>query len=1063
MRARAMATLLATLLPMAAWAQPQDAGAGTSKASVVVLDRVVTLRVGQRGRADRTEVVRVELRDDAAVAAFGQLLFPYLPEHERVTLRRLVVVKADGRRVDLSDTKVDDLTNSGGDQAPDARARHVAVPGIVPGDTLEYEITTATVKPLVENHLWTEQSFTRHTVVVHEQFEVRAPADVALLVQARSGLDAQLVQRVEGNERVWRWEHAVPELAVPDLSRPGALEAALRQPPDVIVSTLTTWDAIGEWFAQLVSRRSSVTDAVRAQARALTGGIASDRDRLDALAAFVGEKVRYLSLPLGSRRYEPRPAAEVLTSLYGDCKDKHTLLASLGAAIGLDIRPVLIHSSRDLVDEAPSVIQFDHVVSLAHLADGSEVWVDTTAAVYPAGVLPPPLRGRPALVIDAAPASRGRTATRRVETPEDTGVANESEIRYSGTLAPSGLITGTVAQTFRGDPAFALRLAVRQAGVQLFETVSRQMATDGRSDALAATEGSYNVRGTADRSAPMEVSYAGTKQIKPESMRKAWTFSPPVPPFRFELVRSADGAPARTNAIVLGTPARTRIRAAYEMPEGTSATAPAGVSLSNAFAEYMSRYRVDGRTVHVERDVMTRAFRVPVDQFPQYEAFIKAVHEDSRQTFAMTALPKDLSQPAVTTDDLNSAGADAIDAGDYARAEQLLRRAVEMEPAHKWAWNNLGRALTGLQRYAEAGDAYRRQIEIAPADEYAFGNLARLHLLTGKVAEAETAIRQHLQVKPRDEWGWSTLGRILAQQGKHREAVDAFEQASAHAPASAPPLFLAAREHMFLGESDKALASIDRAVAIAPTALGYGNAANELAFIGAPASRIQRYATRALDLAEKALEAVTLEDAPEKWLAPTKAVAVAAEALGTLATSRGEPAQAEPWLLAAWRLFERTGSGGMLATVYEVSGRKEEARLLAAQLAEIDGEGSQAATLFTSLVTDAGQRADLTARAKAATQSARRRPFTLKGGGQARIVVSVAPDGKIDEVRFAGGDESMRATVQALIGQSLDLGAPAARPLRLIRHAEIACGATPPCELVLGPILPPGVDEWELR
>lgn len=191
------------------------------------------------------------------------------------------------------------------------------------------------------------------------------------------------------------------EPALPDSSSPGALEAALRQPPDIVISTLLTWDAIGEWFAQMVARRSD-SDAVRARARALTEGLAADRDRLAALAAFVGEKVRYLSLPLGSRRYEPRSAADVLITLYGDCKDKHTLLAALGAAVGIDIRPVLIHSSRDLLPDAPSVSQFDHVVSLARLTDGSDVWVDTTAAVYPA-VLPPSLRGRSALLVGTRP------------------------------------------------------------------------------------------------------------------------------------------------------------------------------------------------------------------------------------------------------------------------------------------------------------------------------------------------------------------------------------------------------------------------------------------------------------------------------------------------------------------------------------------------------------------------------------------------------------------------------------------------------------------------------------
>lgn len=77
--ARTFATLVAALLPVVAWGQPQRPTTDVSKASIVILDHVTSLHVGHRGRVERTEAVRVELRDDAAVTAFGQLMFPYLP------------------------------------------------------------------------------------------------------------------------------------------------------------------------------------------------------------------------------------------------------------------------------------------------------------------------------------------------------------------------------------------------------------------------------------------------------------------------------------------------------------------------------------------------------------------------------------------------------------------------------------------------------------------------------------------------------------------------------------------------------------------------------------------------------------------------------------------------------------------------------------------------------------------------------------------------------------------------------------------------------------------------
>ena len=49
----------------------------------------------------------------------------------------------------------------------------------------------------------------------------------------------------------------------------------------------------------------------------------------------MAKNFRYVSLSLGVGRYQPHAASDVLHNQYGDCKDKHTLLASLLEAEGL--------------------------------------------------------------------------------------------------------------------------------------------------------------------------------------------------------------------------------------------------------------------------------------------------------------------------------------------------------------------------------------------------------------------------------------------------------------------------------------------------------------------------------------------------------------------------------------------------------------------------------------------------------------------------------------------------------------------------------------------------------
>ena len=96
--------------------------------------------------------------------------------------------------------------------------------------------------------------------------------------------------------------------------------------------------------------------------------------------------IHYVGLDFGIGRYQPHPADDVLSNEYGDCKDKHTLLAALLKAAGIEAWPVLISSSRELDPATPSPAQFDHVITLVPL-DGKLLWMDSTEEIAPVGVL----------------------------------------------------------------------------------------------------------------------------------------------------------------------------------------------------------------------------------------------------------------------------------------------------------------------------------------------------------------------------------------------------------------------------------------------------------------------------------------------------------------------------------------------------------------------------------------------------------------------------------------------------------------------------------------------------
>src|SRR5262249_38279996 len=135
---------------------------------------------------------------------------------------------------------------------------------------------------------------------------------------------------------------------------------------------------------------------------------------------YVARNIRYVSLSFGVGRYQPHAATEVLAGSYGDCKDKHTLLAALLRAAGIPSYPVLIGSSRKLDQDVPSPAPFAHVVTAAEI-DSNCVKLDSTAESEPFDVLLEPLRDKTALL--GGEEASGGLKTTPAMSPENNSVA----------------------------------------------------------------------------------------------------------------------------------------------------------------------------------------------------------------------------------------------------------------------------------------------------------------------------------------------------------------------------------------------------------------------------------------------------------------------------------------------------------------------------------------------------------------------------------------------------------------------------------------------------------------
>ena len=144
-----------------------------------------------------------------------------------------------------------------------------------------------------------------------------------------------------------------------------------------------------------------------------------------------------------------------MVNQYGDCKDKHTLLAAMLASTGMRAYPVLMNSSRKLDADMPSPGQFDHVITAIPLGNET-LWADTTAEVAPAGLLAPSLRNKKALMIPTAGPAHLET------TPAVPPFLSTELVTINATIDDLGKISAHTRMVLRGDAEMYMRMMFRR-------------------------------------------------------------------------------------------------------------------------------------------------------------------------------------------------------------------------------------------------------------------------------------------------------------------------------------------------------------------------------------------------------------------------------------------------------------------------------------------------------------------------------------------------------------------------------------------------------------------------
>jgi len=912
-----------------------------SKEGYVIERWHTRIREENDGTGTSEREVEVTVLSEAGLKAFAVLTFPYTSANETIEFDYVRVRKPDGIVVKTPDYNIQDMPAEVTRSAPlysDIHEKHVAVKGLSVGDVLEYLVRVRVTKPEVPGQFWHEYYFGRDMIVKDERLEVNVPSKKYIKVVSPE-FKPEMTQ--EGTRRIYRWAHTNLEVKEKD---PDEIPRRIPPNPDVQITTFTSWEEVGRWYDSLQKDPLQVTAAIQAKADELTKGLKTADEKIHAIYNFVSLKYHYIGLDFGIGRYQPHAADDVLDNNYGDCKDKHTLLASLLKAEGIEAWPALIHATRKLDAEVPSPAQFNHVITVVPRG-GSFLWLDTTPEVAPYGLLLLRLRDKQALVIPT------HEPAKLVTTPADSPGPQRQEFSMQGKLSDDGTFTGHAEQIYEGDTEVLFRMVFRQVPEsQWREAVQRfSYAMNFGGDVS-----NVKVSPPDEIDKPLMLSY--------DYVRKNFgdwdnhhTF-PPLPPMGGEVTKDSKERKPQ-EPVLLGAVGKLNHRSRVELPLGYQATAPAKCHLVEPYAEYTASTEIEGQIMTTTRELVIKKSEVALSDWEGYRKFARAMGDDE---FAYIPLSGDTSVLATaemgkkdtakgegkekersdqekgeqaTAADLDQwfrDGLNALQQHDFRRAQELFEKVIAKDPSYKGAHFGLGYALLSRGNAAEGFEQFRKEEAVSPDDPRAYGVVAPYLMRAGRRDEAIEQWRKLLKIDPQNRTAASTLGELLYQEGKYAEAVDVLEAAVKNAPDSPSLLAQLGNAYLKTGQNEKAVARFHEAVEAKDDSMMLNNVAYTLAENKLNLDLAQQYAEKAVQKLDKQMQAAESSQGSratfhETGLHVTYELALTWDTLGWVYFQQGDVKRAESYVRPAWLLEEHDEVGEHLGEIYEKEGKPQQA------------------------------------------------------------------------------------------------------------------------------------------
>jgi transglutaminase-like putative cysteine protease len=516
----------------------------------------------------------------------------------------------------------------------DIRFKSADVPGSDPGGIVAYEYTKQ-IPMYAGSQSW---EFQNPIPTVKSVFEVDLPQGWQHRVLWRKYPSVEPVQVAPNH---FRWElDNIPgidldsvEMAPAEEALAGRMEVYLSS--DALPDGPQLWTRIGEWYTQLAAPQSEGPADIANESRALTSVNADFMERIQKVAAFMQQQIRYVGVEIGIGGYIPHSAEDIYRNHYGDCKDKVTLLIAMLDAVGVRSTWVMVDTSRGVVDPNVPSMTGDHMIAAIEIPKGYEnpalqavvtaktgkryLIFDPTNQYVPIGLLPTYLQGGYGLLMAGADSEA-------IELPVLNPASDTVNRTATFTLGADGSLTGIVTVKRLGASSDDLRRMFAMSS----DKEKRQSLEDAlRNDFSSFQVDKEDIENTRDLNQALILSYGVTASSYAKNAGDMLLVRPRI--LSSDALALTDEP--RKFPIEFASTGEWHDSFDVKIPVGyTVDDLPDPVNVDTGFASYHSDVKADGDILHYSREYVVKKLELEADQYPELRKFESEIYTDENRS-----------------------------------------------------------------------------------------------------------------------------------------------------------------------------------------------------------------------------------------------------------------------------------------------------------------------------------------------------------------------------------------------------------------------------------------------